>query len=168
MKSTIQNLIEEAANNKLNGKYNLKQYAEGGKKHAEKVKAMAHKKACEGIVLFIKEHQKEIPLYFILAVGVNDSAYKQSVFEKGYKGFDADKVLAVHKMGMLYNEYNGVKGKMSDVTIRLIKRFYDKVSSDINEFIEALENSKVLGKSATSRETDYKVLCDNLGIPYKD
>ena len=168
MKTTIQNLIEEVANNKLNGKYNLKQYAEGGKKHDEKVKAVNHKAACEGIVKFIKEHHKQIPLYFILAVGVSDSAYKQTTFEKGYKKFDADKVMGVYNMGMKYNEYNNIKGKMSDVTIRLIKRFYDKVSQNLEDFVEALNKSKVLGKGAGSRETDYKVLCDNLGIPYKD
>ena len=165
MSNTIKNLIEEVANKKLNGKYNLKQYCEGGKKHDEKVKAQTHKEVCEAVVKFMAENQ-QIPMYFVLSVGVGDGAYRMGDFDKGYKKFDADKVLMVYKMGMAYLAYNKVCGKMSDVVIRLIKRFHDKVSSDFETFEDALRKSKVLGKDATTRLTDYKLLCENLGIPF--
>lgn len=161
----IQKMIAEVANNKLAGKYNLMQYREGGKLHAEKVKAMAHKKACEDIIKFANEH-KDIPFYFILSVGVSKGAYKECEFNKGYKHFDAYKVLTVHIMGMEYLKYNGLAGKkMSDVTIRLIMRYYEKKSSDIGNFIADLHNSEILGKNCGSREVPYSKLCRNLGIP---
>ena len=136
----VQKLIMEVANNKLAGKYNLVQYKEGGKFYAEKVKAMAHKKACEDIE-----------------------------FNKGYKAFDAYKVLQVHIMGMEYLKYNGLSGKkMSDVAIRLIMRYYEKKSSDIAMFMLDLQNSKKLGKMCGSREIPYPELCKNLNIPFGD
>lgn len=86
----VQKMIAEVANNKLAGKYNLVQYKEGGKRYGEKVKAMAHKKACEDIVKFMNEH-KDIPFYFVLSVGVSKGAYKESEFNRGYKAFDASR-----------------------------------------------------------------------------
>lgn len=164
----IQKMIAEVANNKLAGKYNLVQYKEGGKRHGEKVKAMAHKKACEDIVKFMNEH-KDIPFYFVLSVGVSKGAYKESEFNKGYKAFDAYKVLQVHIMGMEYLKYNGLEGKkMSDVAIRLIMRYYEKKSSDIAMFMLDLQNSKKLGKMCGSREVPYSDLCKNLNIPFGD
>lgn len=164
----IQKMIAQVANNKLSGKYNLMQYKEGGKLYAEKVKAMRHKKACEEIIAFANSH-KDIPFYFVLSVGVSKGAYKESEFNKGYKAFDAYKVLQVHIMGMEYLKYNGLAGKkMSDVTIRLIMRYYEKKSSDLGNFIADLNNSKVLGKMCGSREVPYPELCKNLNIPIKD
>lgn len=166
--NTIETAIRSTAANKLNGKYNLAQYKEGASKHGEKVKAMTHKKVCEEIVAFADSH-KEVPFYFILSVGVSKGAYKMSEFEKGYKSFKADEVEAVAKMGRAYNDYNGLVGKkMSDVTIRLIMRYYEKVSHDYDKFLLDLNNSKVLGKNCGSREMDYKELCKNLNIPIKE
>jgi hypothetical protein len=164
-KNAIENAIRNVANNRLAGKYNLAQYKEGGAKHEEKVKAMLHKQVCEEIVAFADAH-KEIPFYFILSVGVSKGAYKMSEFAKGYKFFKANEVEMVAKMGRAYNDYNEQYGKkMSDVTIRLIMRYYEKVSSDFDKFLLDLNNSKVLGKKCGSREVDYKVLCKNLNIP---
>lgn len=166
--NNITKAINNVANNKLNGKYNLAQYKEGGSRHEEKVKAMLHKKVCEEIVAFAAEHT-DIPMYFILSVGVSKGAYKMSEFAKGYKMFKADEVAMVAKMGRAYNDYNEQYGKkMSDVTIRLIMRYYEKVSHDFNRFLLDLNNSKVLGKMCGSREMDYKVLCKNLNIPIKE
>ncbi len=167
-KNAIENAIRSTAANKLNGKYNLAQYKEGASKHAEKVKAMNHKKVCEEIVAFADTH-KDVPFYFILSVGVSKGAYKMTEFEKGYKSFKADEVEMVAKMGRAYNDYNGLVGKkMSDVTIRLIMRYYEKVSTDFEQFLLDLNNSKVLGKMCGSREMDYKELCKNLNIPTKE
>ena len=161
----VENAIRNVANNKLANKYNLAQYKEGGARHEEKVKAMLHKKVCEEIVAFADAH-KHIPFYFILQVGVSKGAFKMSEFEKGYKKFNAYKVEMVHIMGMEYNTYNGLKGKkMSDVTIRLIMRYYEKVSDNFDRFMFDLHNSKVLGKNCGSRDVKYEVLCENLNIP---
>ena len=167
-KNAIETAIRSTAANKLNGKYNLAQYKEGGSRHAEKVKAMTHKKVCEQIVEFADNH-KDVPFYFLLSVGVSKGAYKMTEFEKGYKAFKADEVEMVARMGKAYNEYNGQGGKkMSDVTIRLIMRYYEKVSHDFDTFMTDLKKSKVLGKNCGSREVDYKVLCKNLNIPTKE
>ena len=167
-KNVIESAIRNVANNKLSGKYNLAQYKEGGSRFEEKKKAMLHKQICEEIVAFADSH-KDIPFYFILSVGVSKGAYKMSEFEKGYKRFNAEEVESVHKMGMAYNAYNGLGNKkMSDVTIRLIMRYYEKVSHDYDKFLADLNNSKVLGKDCGSRDVKYEVLCKNLNIPVKE
>ena len=168
MKNSVETAVRNTAANKLNAKYNLAQYKEGGSTHTEKVKAMTHKKVCEEIVAFADSH-KNIPFYFILQVGVSKGAFKMSEFEKGYKKFDAYKVEMVHVMGMEYNNYNGLKGKkMSDVTIRLIMRYYEKKSNNIMDFMADLNVSQVLGKSCGSREIEYATLCKNLAIPFNE
>lgn len=157
--------IRKTASEKLNSKYNLAQYREGGSKHEEKLKAILHKRVCEEIVAFADSHPT-IPFYFILQVGVSKGAYKMSEFAKGYKAFKADEVEMVAKMGRAYNDYNEqYHKKMSDVTIRLIMRYYERVSKDYNQFLVDLNNSKVLGKMCGSREIPYKDLCRNLNIP---
>lgn len=164
-RNNIVNAIKSAATTKLNGKYNLSQYKEGGSKYAEKVAAMTHKRICEDVLAFTESHP-EIPLYMVLAVGIAADACKMTTFAKGYKHFDADKVEAVYKMGMAYNAYNEqYKRKLSDVTIRLMTRYYAQKSKDYNTFLLDLNNSKVLGKMCGSREMDYNVLCANLNIP---
>lgn len=158
-------MIQSVAANKLNGKYNLAQYGEGKSKHAEKVAAMTHKAICEEIVAFVEAHP-QIPVYFTLAVGVNMSAMKQTEYAKGYKKFNPKKVEKVYEMGRLYYAHNAMDGrKLSDVTIRLMTRFYDNVSNNVEDFKTALAASKVLGKACGERTTDYNTLCKNLGIP---
>lgn len=165
MANTILEQIQRVAENKLNGKFNLAQYGEGKSKHAEKVAAMTHKSVCEQIMDFHRSHPT-IPMYFTLAVGINMSAMKQTEYAKGYKKFNAAKVEAVYEMGRLYYAHNALEGrKLSDVTIRLMTRFYDNVSSNVDDFKAALANSKVLGKACGERTTDYNTLCENLGIP---
>lgn len=166
-KNKIENKIREVAKNHLAGKYNLAQYKEGGSSHKEKERAILHKKTCEEIVAFADKH-KDIPFYFILSVGVSKGAYKESEFNKGYKTFNTEKVESIHAMGMEYNKHNGIgTRKMSDVTIRLIMRYYEKKSKDMNTFRADLEKSKVLGKLAGSREVEYADLCKNIGVPVK-
>lgn len=161
--SKIEILIKEVANNKLAGKYNLAQYKEGAKRHGEKLAAMAHKKVCEDIVAFTKAHS-DIPMYFVLSVGVSKGAYKEDEFKRGYKAFDANKVLAVAKMGRAYLDYNEqYNKKVADVVIRLIMRYYERVSKDWAKFLVDLNNSKVLGKGCCERAC-YDTLCKNLGI----
>lgn len=165
MKKSVETMIRECASNKLNGKYNLPQYKkEGSKCNAEYKKALLHKSVCEQIVAFTDAHP-QLGFCFVIACGVQKDAHKTSAFLKGYKKFDAEKVETVATMGMLYNEYNGLKGKkMSDVTWRLITRYYDQVSHNVEDFIKDLNNSKVLGKECGARG-DYEMLCKNLNIP---
>lgn len=167
-KNAIEMAIRNVANNRLAGKYNLAQYREGGSKYEEKKKAVLHKSVCEKVVAFADSH-KDIPFYFILSVGISKGAYKMSEFEKGYKMFKANEVEMVAKMGRAYNDYNEQYGKkMSDVTIRLIMRYFEKVSKDYDKFLLDLNNSKVLGKNCGSRHIDYADLCKNLNIPIKE
>lgn len=163
--SAIETAIRNTAMNKLAGKYNLAQYKEGAKRHQEKLNAILHKSICEDIVKFKNEHPN-IPFYFILSVGIAKGAYKLSEFNKGYKKFKPEEVEQVLTFGQAYNAYNGIKSKkLSDVTIRLMMRYYEKVSTDFDTFNNDLNNSQVLGKVAVSRG-DYGQLCKNLNIPF--
>jgi len=167
-KNSVETAIRNAASSKLAGKYNLPQYKKEGTAHYdERMKAMLHKRICEEVVAFAETH-KTIPFYFILQVGISKGAYKMSEFEKGYKSFNAAKVEAVHTMGMAYNAYNGMEGKkMSDVTIRLVMRYYEKVSTSLEDFNETLNKSNKLGKECGARG-NYETLCKNLNIPIKE
>ena len=167
-KNSVETAIRNAASSKVAGKFNLPQYKKEGTAHyEERQKALLHKRICEEIVAFADSH-KTIPFYFILQVGVSKGAFKMSEFEKGYKSFNAYKVEAVHMMGMEYNKYNGMEGKkMSDVTIRLVMRYYEKVSSEFTDFIETLNKSNKLGKECGARG-NYEALCKNLNIPIKE
>lgn len=165
MKNSVENLIRECANNRIASKYNLTQYKkEGSKLYKERERAILHKSVCEQIVAFVETHP-QLGFCFVIACGVQKDAHKTSAFLKGYKRFDAEKVETVATMGMLYNEYNGLKGKkMSDVTWRLITRYYDQVSHNVEDFIKDLNNSKVLGRKCGERG-NYNALCENLNIP---
>jgi hypothetical protein len=167
-KNSVETAIRNAASSKLAGKYNLPQYKKEGTAHyEERQKALLHKRICEEIVAFADSH-KSIPFYFILQVGVSKGAFKMSEFEKGYKQFKAYKVEQVHMMGMEYNKYNGLEGKkMSDVTIRLVMRYYERVSNDFVTFINDLNKSEKLGKQCGARG-NYEMLCKNLNIPIKE
>ena len=163
--SAIETAIRNTAKNKLAGKYNLAQYKEGAKRYQEKVNAMLHKAICEQIVDF-KDKHPDIPFYFILSVGIAKGAYKMSEFNKGYKKFKPEEVEQVALYGQAYNAYNGIKSKkLSDVTIRLMMRYYEKVSTDMDTFTTDLNKSQVLGKIAVKRG-DYGQLCKNLNIPF--
>ena len=163
--SAIETAIRNTAKNKLAGKYNLAQYKEGAKRYQEKVNAILHKSICEQIVDF-KDKHPDIPIYFILSVGIAKGAYKMTEFNKGYKKFKPEEVEQVALYGQAYNAYNGVKSKkLSDVTIRLMMRYYEKVSTDMDTFLTDLNKSQVLGKIAVKRG-DYGQLCKNLNIPF--
>ena len=167
-KNSVEMAIRNAASSKVAGKFNLPQYKKEGTAHyEERQKALLHKRICEEIVAFADSH-KDIPFYFILQVGVSKGAFKMSEFAKGYKQFKACKVEQVHVMGMEYNKYNGIEGKkMSDVTIRLVMRYYEKVSSNFADFVADLNNSTKLGKECGARG-NYENLCKNLNIPIKE
>ena len=167
-KNSVETAIRNAASSKVAGKFNLPQYKKEGTAHyEERQKALLHKRICEEIVAFADSH-KDIPFYFILQVGVSKGAFKMSEFEKGYKQFKAYKVEQVHMMGMEYNKYNGLEGKkMSDVTIRLVMRYYERVSNDFVTFINDLNKSEKLGKQCGARG-NYEALCKNLNIPVKE
>ena len=168
-KNAVEKAVRETAASALAVKYRLPQYKKEGTPHNEEYKkALQHKKVCEEVAAFADAH-KGIPFYFIMSVGVGKGAYKTAEFEKGYKGFDAEKVEAVAKMGDAYYAYNAQYGKkMSDVAIRLMTRYYEKVSKKYNEFLVSLNNSLFVGSMCGSREADYKFLCSNIGIFGKD
>ena len=161
-KNNVINLLTNGAKN-LSGKYNLPSYKnENGKHHAEWKKAFLHQQTCRAILAFAAEHP-EIPLYAILALGINQGACRVSYIEKGLTKFNADKVLETYQMAMMYNEYNGIKtNKPSDVTIRLMDRFYNKVGG-MDTFMVRLAATMPLGKECGKRGS-FKTLCANLGM----
>lgn len=164
--NVVERMIRECANNRIASKYNLAQYKkEGSKLYKERERAILHKSICEQIVKFADAHPNE-GFCFLIACGAQKDAHKVSAFNKGYKKWDSEKVETVLKMGRAYNDYNGLKGrKMSDVTWRLITRYYEQVSTDYEQFLVDLNKSQVLGKDCGKRG-NYEQLCKNLGIPY--
>lgn len=153
MEKSLFEKINEVANNKLNGKYNLVQYK------AQKAKAVAHKSACEAAITFSKENPS-MPFYAVLSMGISSGAFKVSEFNKGYKAFDADKAKTTKEMAELYNKKMGINGKPSDVTWRLVSKFYNKVSHNIEDFEKALNNAAIMDGA----RGHFSELCKNLGI----
>lgn len=159
----VEKLVRETATNKLDKKYNLAQYREGGSKYAEGQRARINKQVCEEIVKFLDE--TKAPIYAVVICGCQTDGAKIEVARKGYKKFDRAKVEMVMAMGKAYNDHNGIKGKMSDITWRLMGRYYDKRSKTMEQFLADLQASEVLGKKAAERG-DFKALCKNLNIPF--
>ena len=81
----VEQRIVEAAESKIEGKYNLVQYKR------EKAKMMAHRTVCQSVIAFSKENV-HIPMYVILSAGISAGAFKNAEFEKGYKRFNPEKV----------------------------------------------------------------------------
>lgn len=125
----------------------------------EKEKAKLHQKACHGVISFHERHP-EMPLYAVLSVGVSAGAFKRSEFEKGYKKFDPIKTNAVLLMAKEYNRVMGIKGKPSDTTWRIVNKYYNEVSKDINHFVKALKNAG----SLDNKRGHFKEQCHALGM----
>jgi hypothetical protein len=153
---SVEKRVRDAKNTPLSGKFNLVQFKK------EKAKAMLHKSVCEQVVEYADAHTT-IPFYVILSMGIAAGAFKNSEFDRGYKKFDAEKVDTTYKMAKAYNEKMGIKGQASDVTWRLVGKFYKEVSTSYEDFLTALAKAKVL-KNADSREADFSLLCKNIGI----
>ena len=170
MATTVFDSIKERAAMKLSGKYNLIQFK------SEKAALKTQIEICKRIVAFSEAHP-EIPIYFILQVGVSKGAFQRRAFEKGYKSFDENKVLIVFALGQVYLRHNGLVkngkvAKLSDVGIRLIMRWYEHCANKeadtadiVATFEQVCAKSAVLGKRVQVRETPYSELCKNLGIP---
>lgn len=154
--NSVEKRIRVAVNTPINGRLNLVQYKK------EKKKAMTHKAICEQVVKYADEHTT-IPFYVILSMGIASGAFKNEEFEKGYKKFNPEKVDTTYKMAKAYNEKMGITGQASDVTWRLVGKFYREVSTSYEDFLTALSKAKVL-KDADSRKADFKMLCKNIGI----
>ena len=166
----IETLIREEANKNFPyGKFNLPQYKKDGSKcHGEYVKAEMHHNVCVEIVKFMQSHPS-YPFTFTIACACQKDAHKTKAFEKGYKSFDGEKVEVVMQMLALYYAYNGhAEKKPSDVAWRLIMRYYENVSKDIEDFKSTLAKSKKYGKRCGSREIKYSELCANLGMVFYD
>ena len=165
----IETLIREEANKSFPyGKYNLPQYKnESSKCHAEFVKAETHHNVCKAIVAFMQAHPTA-PFTFVIAVACQKDAHKTKAFEKGYKKFDGAKVEAVMAMLSVYYAHNKNTKKPSDVAWRLVMRYYDNVSHNVEDFKEVVAKSNVYGKRCGSRDIKYSELCANLGMVFYD
>ena len=127
-----------------------------------------HTQICKQIVAFMETHPS-YPFSFTISCACQKDAHKERAFLKGYKHFDGKKVETVYMMGKLYMAYNGHPNKKaSDVVWRLMMRYYENVSSDIETFKETLATSKKLGRKCGSREVKYSYLCENLGMTFYD
>ena len=126
-----------------------------------------HADVCRQIVKFMQSHPSA-PITFVIAVACQKDAHKTKAFEKGYKKFDAQKVEVVMQMLALYYAYNNNQKKPSDVAWRLIMRYYENVSKDVEVFKADLAKSKKYGKKCGSRDIKYSELCENLGMVFYD
>lgn len=153
MKGNVESLIRTTAMNPINGKLNLVQYKN------EKKKALVHKGVCESVVAFADANPM-MPFYAILAVGVGSGSFKMDEYKKGYKFFNADKASTCLAMANAYNKHMNIKGKPSDVVWRLVNKYYNKVSHNVDDFKAALSKAKV----ADGDRGHFSELCANIGI----
>ena len=153
--NSVENRIREVAEKPINGRLNLVQYKK------EKAKALNHKAVCEQIVKFA-DGNPYMPIYAILACGVAANAFKNSTFDKGYTKFNDVKASTCYKMARAYNEKMGIKGQPNDVVWRLVARYYEKVSSNMEDFEKALAKAEVI-VDADARG-NYETICTNMGV----
>ena len=153
--NSVENRIREVAEKSINGRLNLVQYKK------EKAKALNHKAVCEQIVKFA-DGNPYMPIYAILACGVAANAFKNSTFDKGYTKFNDVKASTCYKMARAYNEKMGIKGQPNDVVWRLVARYYEKVSSNMEDFEKALAKAEVI-VDADAR-SNYETICANMGV----
>ena len=152
--NSVENRIREVAENPISGRLNLVQYKK------EKAKALNHKAVCEQIVEFA-DGNPYIPIYAILTCGVAADAFKNTIFDKGYKKFNGVKAATCYKMARAYNEKMGIKGQPNDVVWRLVARYYERVSSNIEDFEKALAKAEVIAGANT--RGNYETICANIG-----
>ena len=153
--NSVENRIREVAEKPISGRLNLVQYKK------EKAKALKHKDVCEQIVKFA-DGNPYMPIYAILACGVAANALKNSTFDKGYTKFNSAKASTCYKMARAYNEKMGIKGQPNDVVWRLVARYYEKVSSNMEDFEKALAKAEVI-VDADARG-NYETICANMGV----
>lgn len=152
--NSVENRIREVAEKPISGRLNLVQYKK------EKIKALSHKAVCEQIVEFANGNPY-MPIYAILTCGVAPDAFKNAAFDKGYKKFNGVKATTCYKMARAYNEKMGIKGQPNDVVWRLAARYYEKVSSNIEDFEKALAKAEVIAGANT--RGNYETICANIG-----
>ena len=153
--NSVENRIREVAEKPISGRLNLVQYKK------EKAKALSHKAVCEQIVKFA-ESNPYMPIYAILACGVAANAFKNSTFDKGYTKFNDVKASTCYKMARAYNEKMGIKGQPNDVVWRLVARYYEKVSSNMEDFEKALAKAEVIADA--DARGNYETICANMGV----
>lgn len=149
----IKSMVADYASVKLGGKLNLVQ------NRPVKAKAMQHQTVCKSIEDFQATHP-DMPLYAILSCGISAGAYKHTEFQKGYKNFNAEQCDTIYHMAKAYNKAMGIKGKPSDVTYRLVTRFYKRVSHNLKDFKARLATAQVMD----GKRGHFSELCANLGM----
>jgi len=154
-RNSVENRIREVAENPISGRLNLVQYKK------EKAKALNHKAVCEQIVEFA-EGNPYMPIYAILSCGVAADAFKNATFDKGYKKFNGVKASTCYKMARAYNEKMGIKGQPNDVVWRLVARYYEKVSSNMEDFEKSLAKAEVI--AGADARGNYETICANMGV----
>lgn len=152
-KKSVEELVRESAVNPIDTRLNLVQF-----KH-KKMLAERHKEICQKALDFADEHP-DMPFYAVLSSAIGSGAWKTDIFLKGYKKFDAERAEQMYKMALAYNEKMGLNCKPSSVVWRLVRRYYEKVSTNYEDFLVALANAKQSDGDAGH----FKEQCKNLGI----
>lgn len=150
--SNINTMVADYSKVTFGGKLNLVQFK------PQKAKAITHQEVCQQLQAFQTAHP-DMPMYAIMSCGISAGAYKRSEFANGYKSFDSKKCETILAMAKLYNEKMGIKGKPSDVTYRLMTKFYNTVSHDI----KVLEERLATAEKMDGKRGHFKELCSNLG-----
>ena len=151
-KMTVEEKVRMDAKSPISTKLNLNQYKR------EKALAMMHKVACQQVVNFADAHE-DMPFYAVMEIMVGSGSWKNSEYAKGYKKADYDKASTIYEMALAYQEHNGL-GTPTDVTWRIVRRYYDKVSRNYDDFMSALLTSK----PSDDARGHFKEQCENLGI----
>ena len=151
--SDINTMVADYSKVSLGGKLNLNQFK------SVKAVAVQHQKVCQTIEEFHTTHP-DMPMYAVLSCGISAGAYKRSEFINGYKNFDSEKCETIFEMAKAYNDAMGIKGKPSDVVYRLMLKFYNTQSHDLNVLKERLKTAQQMD----GKRGHFKELCANLGM----
>lgn len=153
-RGNVEFMVRNTAKNPISGRLNLVQYKN------EKKKALLHKSVCESVVEFA-DNNPTMPFYAVLSVGVGSGSFKTTEYNKGYKYFNAEKTKSCMQMANMYNKVLGIKGKPSDVTWRLVNRYYNRVSHNVSDFVDAINRSN---KTLDGKRGHFKELCSVFGM----
>lgn len=152
-KTSVEELVRTAATAPIDTTLNLVPF-----KH-DKMLAQRHKDICQMAVDFAEEHP-DMPFYAVLSSAIGSGAWKTDIFLKGYKRFDAERAEQMYQMALAYNQKMEIDHKPSDVVWRLVRRYYDKVSTNYEDFLASLASAKIMDGD----RGHFKEQCINLGI----
>lgn len=124
-KMTLNDLVRKEARKNI-GAYNFIKNPE------EKARKRTHNLACKALVKFADEH--DFPMGVLVYIGVGTSAHKPSVFDKGYKGFNEKKALAVLKLCEIFARRWGAEYRNNALLVHACSRYYELNKGKVSLF----------------------------------